>query len=242
MLKKSVLAAMVATVVLCSGCSSNVSKKPIPSMVPQKTVQMKYNGGMNSAHIKDMSTAAEDVYTSAEKANWNNAAKVNSMLKASLNSTNNMPIQQTAQSRMTSGLKATLTKLDTAIKTKDSYLSKKYSNQLYKSLCNLTATTNSSAANNITNVKYLCREISLNCESGNIAAAKQDTAALIKCWDTVKQPVSIVYPADCTKTQDVVNALNKSINANDLGKTKSLCSQLVSQSSLIENEITSRRI
>jgi hypothetical protein len=242
MLKKSVLVAIAAAVVLSSGCSYNkANKTPMLSSTPRLIVQTAIKKGMDSAHIKNMSTAAEDIYTSADALNWNNAAKINAMLKTSLNQTESMLIQPVVQKSMTSDLKATLNQLEIAIKNKNSFLSKKYANQLYKGICNLTS-SNTNTVTNINNVKYLCRAISLNCDSGNVLAVGLNTASLIKCWNAAKPSVSSIFYTDCVKTQGIVNSLNRCVSAKDLSKTKGLCSELVNQSTVIQNKISNRKV
>jgi hypothetical protein len=190
MLKKSVMVVIATAVVLSSGCSYNkANKKLMLSSAPQKVVHMSINYNASRAPIKNMSTATQDIYTSAGALNWNNAAKINSMLKTSPNQT--------------------------------SY---------------------TKASTNINNIKYLCREISLNNGSGNIAATQKNTASLIKYWDAVKQSVSSVYTSDCAKTQAIVNSLNRCVSTNNLSKTKSLCIDLVNQLTVIQNDISNHKV
>lgn len=266
MLKKSAVAALIFTVAFTTACAYNMPvKRPAISAAPQRYTQIN-KGGMDNAKIKNMSALAEQAYIYASAKNWKNASRCAASLKASLSGANTSMIipnayngisvapytnmynasyapsgtANYATSGNTAAIQTTFSQLQAAINSKNSFAAKKCANQLYKQICANLPAGNVNTASNINNIKYLCREISLNCENGNKAAAKNNCASLVKSWKMAKPSVNSVSPAECAKTQAMIDSLNRSCGSGNLNKANSTCGQLENQSNVNQSVVFSR--
>lgn len=139
-------------------------------------------------------------------------------------------------------LRATLDKLQAAVASQNPAQCKLNANQLFKQICGYGTTGNVDPSANINNIKYYCREISMNCDSGNKTAAVNNCNSLVKCWNSAKTSVNSLSPASCAKTQALVDSLYGSCKTGSLAKANKVCGQIVNQSNTMLGTVRGLRI
>lgn len=264
--KKVLFAAASAITIFGSACSYNprTGTAGMSAVTPPRTVRMSASAPVmpnttlnyrpypstaigtrmtanNPNYVKSTTSAGlgslcEKIYSTAQSGNWAACNNNVNSLKAEWSKVHNTILAPATQNSRRAAVNNTLKQLTAAVTAKNPLSTQKSANKLYKDFADISSLYNPSKTANIKSMRYYSREIIQDCNAKNLTAAKANCAKLVQSWNNAKNL------AASKQTQDLVNAVNRSVGNKNLAKTKTYCSDLLTKSGMLESEMLSRNL